>query len=454
LGVSVWKPLFYCLSFFLLSSLFPSEFRLLNSGFLFIVSYPNGPIPVGGLADLYLLPNIFYTNHWYIKMRFKLIAVIFCGFFLTTALAQVSIRIPEIHSPAGTHLVIPIMIDSAGGATAIQFTFSYDPADLLILSENSIFAEADSTDHGIRTSLIDGRLSIAIFSPSLSQFRQAGGVLVQILAETDPDLDIGSEITLSLSDIYASDPNGNQLSVSAETAHIQISDELGSPLPGQNELVFPQVANGGGYFTTIILVNSHDAPAAAQLDFYLTGNKPFDVVLDDGTSGSSLEFSIKEKGCAVFRTDGSGELNVGYARLHTSVPLSGTIIFTVRNEDEIITEAGVPPSPLINHFELPVLYEENAYDTGIAVFNVNDFEVSLDLKVRQNTGEVLFSKTDILDAYQHLPLFTTQLFPELSELESFEGVIEVNSNHSVAVVALKLTGQVLTTFPVLVPESN
>jgi hypothetical protein len=134
--------------------------------------------------------------------------------------------------------------------------------------------------------------------------------------------------------------------------------------------------------------------------------------------------------------------------LSSSVPLSGILIFTLNRGKEIVTEAGVPPSPLIRNFSIPVLFDETAFDTGLAVFNIQGVKTVLDLRVRKSDGEVVFRKTVTLSPYEHLPLFATQLFPELSQLGQFEGVIEAASDQAVAVIAMKLTGHVLTTFPV------
>ena len=340
------------------------------------------------------------------------------------------------------------MIDMASQATAVQFALVFDPDQLQISGNLSIYPGNVLADHGIRTSLDQGRLSVAVLSTSLKKFQQSSGVLVQITIEPDPDLDEGSTVNLFLTDCYASDESGKSLSISGEDGRIQITSLPPPPLEGQNQLIFPQVANGGGYTTTIVMVNGFNAPAKARLGFYQSGAQPFDVVLEGGTGGSSVNFSIQPKGSIVLRTDGSGSLNVGYALLSSSVPLSGILIFTLNRGKEIVTEAGVPPSPLIRNFSIPVLFDETAFDTGLAVFNIQGVKAVLDLRVRKSDGEVVFRKTVTLSPYEHLPLFATQLFPELSQLGQFEGVIEAASDQAVAVIAMKLTGHVLTTFPV------
>jgi len=365
--------------------------------------------------------------------------------------AQVNLTIPTIHGSPGDHVLIPVLIDQADDLCAIRFDLELDGAVLSVADTDVVYAGSVFADHGTAASLDSNRLGILILSPSLSELKSGSGVLVQVLADISDTAASGAMAAISISNPSAANADGSVLSVSTDPGTILISSQADTPAEGQNQLVFPQVANGGGYRTTVLLVNPLETTAQVKLRFAESGNQPLVLTLDDGTSDSTFNFSVPPKGSKVLRSDGSGGLKVGYAVLEATSPLTGTILFEIKDwSGETLTEAGVMSSPRVLHFEIPVLYQPGLYDTGLAFLNLNAESVQLDMVAKRADGSIFQSRTETLSAYEHLPLFSTQLFSQLSQLNEFEGSIEVTASLPVTAVALKMTGQVLTTFPISV----
>src|SRR5262245_12942617 len=102
--------------------------------------------------------------------------------------------------------------------------------------------------------------------------------------------------------------------------------ELGSP-----DLIFPQVAAGGGFVTTFILVNTGNTTAAGKLMVTDQAGSPLTVVLSgsvtSATPGSTFEISLPP-GASAHTTasrPGAAGVRVGWARfLSVGGSVSGT----------------------------------------------------------------------------------------------------------------------------------
>ena len=82
-------------------------------------------------------------------------------------------------------------------------------------------------------------------------------------------------------------------------------------------------------------------------------------------------FTLTDKSANSLITDGAGELKQGYARIlpnSGATTPSGVAIFGFRTNDVLVTEAGVPASPLLKNGRI---YAEvnSGLDIGLAIAN-------------------------------------------------------------------------------------
>src|SRR5205814_868197 len=116
--------------------------------------------------------------------------------------------------------------------------------------------------------------------------------------------------------------------------------------PTNTPIYFPQLVDGGGYATTVILMNTSGAMEAGVLQLYANDGSPFAVRQVDGVFGSSFSYSIPAGGAYVFQNDASpGDVNVGWLEL---IPANGTAtpagagIFQGSRGGTLVTESGIP----------------------------------------------------------------------------------------------------------------
>ncbi len=215
-------------------------------------------------------------------------------------------------------------------------------------------------------------------------------------------------------------------------------------------LYFPQVADGGGYKTNFILVNSTSNSTTARLDFFASDGTPL-ILPIGGVPRTSIDVPLSVRGVARVVTDGtSSGVKVGWVRVTCTVALGGSAIFQTVPGARITSEAGVASSPLASHF---TTYVESLgfAESGMALCNPNSIAVTITLKLRNSAGEIVATTNFGLPPLGHIPRFFTQLFP--GAFDEFEGTLEVLTTGPVSAVALRYDNQggtVFATIPVIV----
>ena len=369
------------------------------------------------------------------------------------ALAQITLSVPDVNAAPGSNVIVPVSISDGEGITAIQFALTFNTTHLSIPAEGSVLGGSALTDHSVGSNLEDGKLTIVIFSGSLASMAAGPGTVVSIVFEVAADAPLSTSIELQPSEIQASNTNGDAIPVVASTGTMTISDLGNTPSEGENRLIFSQVANGtfegGSFVVTLIFVNRTAAASNGRVRFFKSDGTPFVVTLTDGTSDSSFEFTVQAGGSAFLRTDGSGDISPGYAVLDATGPLGGTLIFTQRDGGGNVTsEAGVGASPVATRFSIPVLFNQQGTNTGIAFVNSSSQTVQITLIRRDEAGMELEQEMITLEPGQHSPQFADELFDQLAG--EFQGSIEITSSAPISAVALKVQGPLLTTFPVII----
>src|SRR5262249_3132923 len=119
-----------------------------------------------------------------------------------------------------------------------------------------------------------------------------------------------------------------------------------SQAAGSSSAYFPQIADGGGYMTSITLLNTSNAAQAGTISLFDDSGAPLNVRSVGGATGTTFPYSIPVAGTFVFQTDGSpSSARVGWASVTPSsantTPV-GAGIFSFSPQGILITESGVP----------------------------------------------------------------------------------------------------------------
>jgi hypothetical protein len=89
----------------------------------------------------------------------------------------------------------------------------------------------------------------------------------------------------------------------------------------------------------------------------------------------------------------------------------------------------------------------NATESGLAVCNPNEVEVTLTLNLRRSSGETVASTNISLPPRGHMARFFTEWFPH--GFSEFEGTLEVAASAAVSAVALRYDNPRLNVFATL-----
>jgi hypothetical protein len=264
-------------------------------------------------------------------------------------------------------------------------------------------------------------------------------------------LDIASDQPLSVLALRGTTNQRQQFIVSTTPVADLTNTPSGSPM------YFAQFADGGGYTTSLFLMNTSTANETGILQIMDNNGAALVVNQVGGTSESSFRYSIPPNGIVHFQTDGSpGDSNVGWVQLApdsgTSTPV-GSGVFEYNPVNVLLTETGVPSSSSTTHARIYVDRSGN-HNTGLAIANINGTLANITINAYQTDGVTAAGTTNgsmSLSAYGHNAKFADQLIAELPD--GFTGILDVSSTTPFAALTVRSLynenkDYLMTTFPV------
>jgi len=155
-----------------------------------------------------------------------------------------------------------------------------------------------------------------------------------------------------------------------------VSSDIEAPL------VFPQIADGGGYVTALRLFNPGINAVNGTLRFYNPNGAPRQIALINRGTASTFQLSIPAQGTLVLETEGKApEVGVGFARVDGFAPIGGTAtIFFGKGH------LGIPASARMRSARI-ALNTTQGYNTGVALAAGFD-PVNLSLSLENRDGEL------------------------------------------------------------------
>jgi len=233
--------------------------------------------------------------------------------------------------------------------------------------------------------------------------------------------------------------------------------DLTQPLPS-GLLLFPQIADGGGYQTSLILMNTSSAIESGLVRFIGNVGNPLSVGLANSlATGSQFRYFIMPGGFARIVTDGApSSVTTGWAQLTpdagTATPV-GAVVYGFTQGGVLVTEAGVPATVATTHARIYV-DKSGGHDTGLAIANPSNLPIYVTARAFQTDGATpagAGSSLIDLNALGHGAKFAGQIIPGLPD--GFTGVLDLRSENPFAALTLRsLTNArgnfLVTTFPV------
>jgi hypothetical protein len=221
-------------------------------------------------------------------------------------------------------------------------------------------------------------------------------------------------------------------------------------------IYFPQIADGGGYVTTIVLLDTSNAIETGKLLLFDDNGLPLVVSSNGGSTGSSFNYSLQPGGIFIFQTDGSpASVHIGSVQLvpnsGNSVPV-GAGVFSVSQQGALVSESGVPSSTPTTHARI-FIDTSNGHNTGLAISSAGQ-AASVTLRAFQLDGSTAAGSSRgpaVLSANGHRAAFVDELIAGLPP--NFTGVLDISATVPFAALTLRsLTNSrgdfLVTTFPI------
>lgn len=231
-------------------------------------------------------------------------------------------------------------------------------------------------------------------------------------------------------------------------------EALANVAPGPK--IISHLANGQGWKTTILLVNTDTKPAQFTLAFWKDNGAALNLPLGPYGTVAAVSGTIGPGNSQIIETDGSGSSLVeGWANLITNSPIGGTAIFTAQSDGVPPSEAAVPLSSSASS-QLFMPFDNTsgtlAFATGLALANPNEQDATITVAFTSSTGQnVPVTGTINVPAHGHYACVLGDMFPAI---RGKRGVVQLNSNVQLYGLGIRYNGGAYTSIRTIPPNTN
>ena len=218
----------------------------------------------------------------------------------------------------------------------------------------------------------------------------------------------------------------------------------------EDTIYLPHLADGAGWTTQVILLNTTDETITGTVQFFGQGSETtaaelVTLTLSDGQIGSEFSYEVPARSSRRLETSNPAALSVGSVRVvrdATSFSASGLVIFSGASGGLTVTEAGVSASPASTAFRMYAEVsgtpgEIGSLRSGLAIANTSSTATTANFELTRldGTSAGLTASTTVPGS-GHVSIFVDELFPTLTT--PFQGVLRITSTSTpVAVVGLR-----------------
>ncbi|MBI4445828.1 MAG: hypothetical protein HY645_07945 [Acidobacteria bacterium] len=376
----------------------------------------------------------------------------------------------------GTHLRIQSQITyvthSSPRAGSPEATFGFRwtaPAAgaggvVLVVAANSANGNGRETEDFISRRTFaaeEGQCSFAVSPTSFSFSASGGSGAITVSAPTGCNWTAASNADfITITSGAAGSGNGNAVfSVAAHSAAAARSgtltvaqqtvtvDQAGTPAENE-KLYFAQFGDGPGISSTFILMNpSVTDSLRGTVRLFDAEGQAISVDINGNIVAGSFSFEIPPEGVRFFATDAEGPLVSGSVQISSTLPVSGTILFS--GSFGVTAVPGIQP---LTRFLIPIETDSSKQvDTGVAVANPSGAPVEVRLLLRDTEGKAILNgeATVTLAGNGQLARFPSQIFAAKGlDLDRFKGTLEITSSVPLAGMAIRVSPGHFSTLPV------
>jgi hypothetical protein len=221
-------------------------------------------------------------------------------------------------------------------------------------------------------------------------------------------------------------------------------------------IYFPQFADGGGYTSSLILLNTSTQTETGSLQIFDNNGSPLIVNQAGGTTNYSFQYTIPAGGAYHFQSDGLSSAPSGWVKVvpdTSSMTPVGSGVFGYNPSSILVSESGIPSSVSTTHARVYV-DRSGGHNVGLAIANIGSATASITINSYQTDG-VAGAGTSYrpltLAANGHDAEFADQLIEGLPK--GYRGVLDISSATPFAALTVRsLTNErgdfLMTTFPI------
>lgn len=216
--------------------------------------------------------------------------------------------------------------------------------------------------------------------------------------------------------------------------------DLTQPLSAE-AIYFPQFADGGGYTTSLLLMNTSAATETGVLQLFDDNGNPFSVNPVGGAPNSSFPYSIPPGGIFRLQSDGSPKTTAaGWVKL---TPQTGTYtpvgsgVFAYNPAAVLVSETGIPSAIATTHARLYVDLS-HGHNTGLTIANIADTNAGIVIRAFEKEGATAAGTVKgplLLSANGHDARFVDEFITGLPA--GFTGVLDISSPTPFAALTLR-----------------
>jgi len=206
-------------------------------------------------------------------------------------------------------------------------------------------------------------------------------------------------------------------------------DVTGLPLAESDVtgMVIPQVVDGAGWQSTVVVSNTSSIPAHAALQFFQTTDQAGDTqpwTLPTVENIDPADISLAPGASAIFHTPNrTSALSEGFGELVASPGVQAYVIFTLyvpgRQNQDGTAPAALPASDILIPFD-----NSPGFTSSIAVVNTSDAPETLTAKIALASGDTITSSLPSVPAHGHVAFALASQFPELA---GQQGTLELST---------------------------
>jgi len=202
-------------------------------------------------------------------------------------------------------------------------------------------------------------------------------------------------------------------------------------IPTTSVISFPQLADGGGIRSELLLANSGPESSTGILYILGSGGEP-SIWSVGGVWHEAVEYDLPPGGVLRLMTDGLGGIKVGHALLcpdNAYPSISGTIVYLIGTH-----EVSVAPTVAGSRFQVFVQRGQSV-DSGMAVSNPGARGLVVDVTLLDRAGKTLDVSEILLPRRGQQAKFLSELFDSVPA--DFEGSILLRSSGVFTVLGLR-----------------